>query len=240
MSILPPYINIYIALCQEGLEAHEVFGNVTKTHAICYLKRFFLPKTLAVLNKFAIFAEIFANSCLPPTTFSTLMTSNNIKLITTYYAANMMELRAYTNKILNDEEEAKDVVQECFVRLVALQQPILPATLPAMVHNMVRNMAVSMVRRRAIVREYQKVQSAASLRSAEHLEARIVASDLMALLAERIAALPADCRTIYEMNLYDGIKVSEIAQRLNVKYKYAEKKLGKARREVRKALRNVG
>ena len=57
------------------------------------------------------------------------MTSNNIKLITTYYAANMMELRAYTNKILNDEEEAKDVVQECFVRLVALQQPILPATL---------------------------------------------------------------------------------------------------------------
>ena len=57
MSILPPYINIYIALCQEGLEAHEVFGNVTKTHAICYLKRFFLPKTLAVLNKFAIFAE---------------------------------------------------------------------------------------------------------------------------------------------------------------------------------------
>lgn len=168
------------------------------------------------------------------------MPKNNIGLITDYYATNLVELRLYADKILNDTEEAKDVVQECFMRLIDMENQIIPLTMPSMIHNMVRNMSVSVIRRKAILREYKRMKSASTVCMTEHLETRIVATDLVSKISKRIESLPGDCRTIYEMNLYEGMKVGEIASRLNIGYKYAEKKLGKARSEVRKALRNVG
>ena len=47
-------------------------------------------------------------------------------IITEYYVANLNELRLYANKILDDLEDAKDVVQECFVRMLGMKQSIIP------------------------------------------------------------------------------------------------------------------
>lgn len=167
------------------------------------------------------------------------MPKRTMDTITEYYAKNLDELRSFANKILNDTEESKDVVQECFARLLTMRDSIIPTSVPALVHNMVRNVAISIVRHRAIVRQYNKVETATTSAATESFEVRIVASDLAQEIARHIEALPDKCRTIYQMSIYDGMKLGEIATALDVKYKYAEKQLGKARKIVRKGLRNV-
>ena len=90
------------------------------------------------------------------------MARTKFDTIADYYAENLEGLRLFANKILNDTEEAKDVVQECFVRLLAIEDSISLVSMPALVHNMLRNAAVSVVRHRAIARQYNKVESAAT------------------------------------------------------------------------------
>ena len=160
-------------------------------------------------------------------------------IITEYYVANLNELRLYANKILDDLEDAKDVVQECFVRMLGMKQSIIPLTLPAMAHSMVRNKAISIVRRKAVARQYNKTVTAVAERQAEHTELRLVMADMVNVAESKIASLPPAYRQIYEMNLYDGMQVKEISETLGLKYKYVDKKLGKARTLVRKGLRNV-
>ena len=73
----------------------------------------------------------------------------------------------------------------------------------------------------------------------EHLEARIMAKDMLDKANDQITALPDQCRQIYKLNIYEGMKVAEIAEKLQINYRYAEKQLGIARKIVRKGLRNV-
>ncbi|MGN0283140.1 MAG: RNA polymerase sigma factor [Prevotella sp.] len=167
------------------------------------------------------------------------MPKSNVEIISSYYAENLDELRLYANKILDDFEESKDVVQQCFVCILEMRQPIIQQTIPAMIHEIIRNSAISIVRRKAIIRKYNSKETASALRTTEHLETRMVAKDIVNHLNRRIDNLPQDCQTIYAMNIYGGMKVGEIASALKIKYKYAEKQLGKARKMVRKGLRNV-
>lgn len=167
------------------------------------------------------------------------MAKSTFDTISEFYVTNVEELRSFANKILNDTEEAKDVVQRCFLRLLTMHEEVVPVALPALLHNMVRNAAINVVKHRAIVRQYNKVESASTSVSSESPEVRIVASDLVSKVARRIDMLPEMCRTIYEMNVYGGMKLGEIATTLNLKYKFAEKQLGMARKIVRKGLRNV-
>jgi RNA polymerase sigma-70 factor (ECF subfamily) len=53
-----------------------------------------------------------------------------------------------------------------------------------------------------------------------------------------LARLPEACCNIYRLHIYDGMKVSDIAQQLALPYKQVENRLGQARKAVRQQLRN--
>ena len=167
------------------------------------------------------------------------MVESTFDTIADFYATNVEELRMFANKLLNDTEEAKDVVQQCFVRLLCMKQTIIPDTLNALAHDMVRKSAISLLRRKATARRYYEAETANTPSTYDCLEARIAAKDLAQMAAQEISRLPEKCRSIYEMSLYEGMKVGEIASALHIKYKYAEKQLGTARKTIRESLRNV-
>ena len=54
-----------------------------------------------------------------------------------------------------------------------------------------------------------------------------------------LARLPQLCRQVYRLHIYDGMKVSEIAERLQLPYKQVEYRLGQARKEVRRMMRRA-
>ena len=75
----------------------------------------------------------------------------------------------------------------------------------------------------------------------ERLEVRSVESvysarEIMERIEHGLARLPENCREIYRMHIYGGMKVSEISQQLDEGYKSVEHRLGLARKTIRQYL----
>ena len=58
----------------------------------------------------------------------------------------------------------------------------------------------------------------------------------MEQLERGLARLPENCREIYRLHIYDGMKVGEISRELGEGYKSVEHRLGAARKAMRQYL----
>ena len=69
------------------------------------------------------------------------------------------------------------------------------------------------------------------------MESIISAQQLIERMEHSLARLSEECRTVYRLHIYNGMKVSEISQQLSLPYKQVENRLGIARKTVRQQLK---
>ena len=67
-------------------------------------------------------------------------------------------------------------------------------------------------------------------------ESILSAREVMEQLERGLARLPENCREIYRLHIYDGMKVGEISRELGEGYKSVEHRLGAARKAIRQYL----
>ena len=158
------------------------------------------------------------------------------KLIETYYMDHRDELLAYVSSRLGGSEESEDVVQNVFLRLLTSDKMITPITLPALVYTMTRNLISDFYRRRHSYEEFEHFIKG-SPDGADSVESIFSATELTELLERGLARIPENCREVYRMHIYGGMKVSEISQTLGEGYKSVENRLGVARKAVRQYLK---
>ena len=173
---------------------------------------------------------------------------NNNQLLSYYYSQHRDELLSFiavrispaTGRSVTmqaDANEAEDMVQDIFLRLLRSHQLITPQTLPALVYKMARNAVSDYYRRRHVHEAYEHY-----LRHSDYtddtLESVYSAQQIMEHMERSLARLPKACCEIYHLHIYDGMKVSDIAQQLALPYKQVENRLGQARKMVRQQLRS--
>ena len=157
---------------------------------------------------------------------------NNNELISNYYARHRGEIIDFITVRVADADEAEDMVQDLFLRLLRSRQLITPITLPCLVYTMARHSIADYYRRRRIRDEYEHFLTK-NTDSIEEMESVISAHQLMERMERTLARLPEACGRIYRLHIYDGLKVSDIAQQLALPYKQVENRLGQARKAVR-------
>ena len=118
------------------------------------------------------------------------------------------ELLAFVSSRLNSSMEAEDIVQNVFLRLLTTDKMITAVTLPAFVCS-----------------------------DEDSMESVFSAREIMERLERGLVRLPENCREIYRLHIYGGMKVSEISQQLGEGYKSVEHRLGAARKAMRCYLR---
>ena len=160
---------------------------------------------------------------------------NNNQLISNYYAAHRDELLSFIAVRITNAVEAEDLVQDIFLRLLRGHHLITPDTLPALIYTMARHAVSDYYRRRRIYEEYEHYIKRSDCTS--EIESLISARQLMERMERSLARLPQACCEIYRLHIYDGMKVSDIAQELSLPYKQVENRLGQARKAVRQQLR---
>lgn len=161
---------------------------------------------------------------------------NNNQLISIYYSLHRDELLAYASSRLGDKDEAEDVVQNVFLRLLVSNQLLTEQTLPALVFTICRNLVSDIFRRRASRHEFEHYIQHADNDKAS-MESVFFANDIIARMEQGLARIPENCRHIYKMHILDGMRVSEISLETGEKYKTIENRLGIARRQMRQFLR---
>lgn len=164
----------------------------------------------------------------------------NNQLLSNYYSMHRDELVSFIAVRTVDAIEAEDIVQDIFLHLLRGQQLITPQTLPSLLYTMARHAVSDYYRRRHVHEEYEhyiQTSDFSCQTSDDSVESVFSAQQLMERMERSLARLPKACCEIYRLHIYDGMKVSDIAQELSLPYKQVENRLGQARKAVRQQLR---
>lgn len=157
---------------------------------------------------------------------------NNYLLIQDYYSRHHEHLTHYAIKCQMSMEDAKDMVQETFLRLLSSDKMINKVTLPALVHSVLSNLIKDYWRHRVYVDLHERYIKHSSSRSEDGMSL-ISMHETELWLQKSIAKLDEKNCKIYRLNMEEGKKVTEISQILQIKSKTVENRLSMARKEVR-------
>ncbi len=158
------------------------------------------------------------------------------QLITNYYIAHRDELLAVASSRLGDSCLAEDIVQDVFLRLLSTDKMITEVTLPALVYTITRNLINDYYRRHTTYEQYEHyIKGVCS--EVTTMESVFSAFEIKEHLERGLVRLPENCREIYRLHIYGGMKVGEISRELGEGYKSVEHRLGTARKVMREYLR---
>ena len=160
---------------------------------------------------------------------------NKFDTIAQYYDLHRSELIGFATVRLGNRCEAEDVVHDAFLRIMTNQALISPVTLPCLVHTVVRRLVTDRFRHRSVEQQYEhRLHTSAA--AADDVESVFSASEITEQLERCIARLPENCRNVYRLHIYGGMKTAEISQTTGEAYRSVEHRLGIARKQVRQHL----
>ena len=163
---------------------------------------------------------------------------NKHQLISNYYSLHRAELLAYASTRLGDYEDAEDLVQNTFLRILTSDMLVTEQTLPALVFTICRNLVTDYYRHRAYRHEYEHYIQGSN-DGGMSMESVFYAADIIEAMERGMIHIPEHCRNIYRMHILGGMRVSEISEQTGEKYKTVENRLGLARKQMRNYLRAV-
>jgi RNA polymerase sigma-70 factor (ECF subfamily) len=140
-------------------------------------------------------------------------------------------------KILKDEDEAKDVVQELFTTLWVKREEInLTSTLASYLFASVRNRVLDIIAHRTVKGKY--IDSLAEfIEKGEWItDQQVREKELSELIEKEIALLPAKMRQVFELNRFKQYSYNEIAQELQISDKTVKKQIHNALQILRRKL----
>jgi RNA polymerase sigma-70 factor (ECF subfamily) len=109
-------------------------------------------------------------------------------------------------------------------------------TLPALVYTTTSHLIISYLRRRAHHEQYEHIIRHSSMMETTSTESVFSVQEITERLEHGLARLPENCREVYRLHIYGGMKVSEISTHLGEDYKSVEHRLGAARNAIRQYL----
>ncbi len=165
-----------------------------------------------------------------------LLQTNALQAIELIYIKYHRPLFLTAYRILTDEEEAKDVVQEVFIKFWESRSKLeIKSSLHAYLHRAVINTALNHLQK-------SKKTSSTSLEKSYHISNPATAQPLMKeeleeAIQQAIQGLPTRCRLVFSLNRFEGLSYKEIAASLSISSKAVEKDMMKALKLLREYLK---
>ena len=145
---------------------------------------------------------------------------------------------------LDDEDEAKGVVQDAFVKLWEIRHELNPeSNLRNFLFTLVKNNCLNILKRRQILlKHHEKIRwmemhfqyESLSRMGYDYLEF----NELKEKIDIAVSNLPEHCRMVFEMSRFQELKNREIADKLGVTQKTIEAHLTKALKILRNDLKD--
>lgn len=159
------------------------------------------------------------------------------QLIADSYERYHLSVYRFFCRRIEDQEDAKDLSQDVFLRLMNYSKLLLPETIKSFIFTIAHNLLTDYLRR-----HYHKIDFLSYIydmapRATEEVESRVVAADLLSLEHRRVQALPPQRKTVYLMSRFEEKSVADIAATLHLSYRTVENHLFAGRKAVRAYMR---
>ncbi|PTN08600.1 RNA polymerase sigma factor [Mangrovibacterium marinum] len=143
-------------------------------------------------------------------------------------------IRRYIYYRSGNRELATDVAQEAFMKLWEKQLPYREKENVGLLYKMASDLFVSRYRHQQVEWEYQKKLTLDV--ETQSPEDELEYGELKSRYEEALGALSEKQRTVFLLSRLDGLKYSEIAERLEVSVKAVEKRMSAALSQLRQKL----
>ncbi|MCS5490623.1 RNA polymerase sigma-70 factor [Algoriphagus limi] len=144
----------------------------------------------------------------------------------------------YAFSILNDREEAEEVVQNSFVRIWEKRKDIsIQTSAKAYLYRVVRNSCLNEIKHQKVKIQHQEWSKMDSDRLELASDTMAIRGELEQKIKEAMQKLPEQCRLIFSLSRFEELKYKEIADQLNISIKTVENQMGKALKIMREELK---
>jgi len=153
------------------------------------------------------------------------------------FRSSYVSLVKYAKTLVRDQDTAEEIVQDLFVKLWQEKEKMnIESSLNGYLFRSVHNRCLHYIEHKKIVERHAEEMASGQKGNSEDPSEILHYKDLQDRIARIIERLPERCGKIFCMSRFEGLKYSEIAERLSVSVKTVEASMGKALKEFRKAL----
>lgn len=139
-----------------------------------------------------------------------------------------------TLKMVKDEDEAQEILQDVFIRIWKNRENIdTGKTFQSYLFSVAQNLVRDFFRRAALDRKMQAVLIAQSTELYDHIESNLYFKESTALLESAIEALPLQRQRIYTLCKIEGKSYDEVAEIMGITVSTVGNQLVKANRSVK-------
>lgn len=155
--------------------------------------------------------------------------------------------RIYSNKmyyfalgLLKDQEISRDLVQEVFVNLWEKRSQVdLNKNFNNYIYTIIYNSVRKYFRKKAIETKAIVHLLKNSPEVIEGVDAIVIYDELLELASKSIENLPPKRKIVYKLSKQEGLKIKEIASKLNISTRTAENHLAKALKYLKEELSSI-
>jgi RNA polymerase sigma-70 factor, ECF subfamily len=141
----------------------------------------------------------------------------------------------YAQKYVGDADTAKEIVQEFFVRLYEKRNAlVIDTSLKSYFYRSIYNSCINYISHVEMRNRHIKNLTVQS--ENDFSENQIALIELQNRIYEYVEDMPDQCRRIFKMNRFEGLRNDQIAEKLGISKRTVETQISKALRTLRKKL----
>lgn len=137
-------------------------------------------------------------------------------------------------KMLGDDEEAKDVVQEMFIKIWETRKSItVNTTVESYIFRSIRHKVIDFIRHQKTISRYLDSLESYMEKGTAALDESYIEKETLALFKKEVANLPARMREVFDLSRNQGLSHKQIAEQLNISEHTVKKQINKAIKQMR-------
>jgi RNA polymerase sigma-70 factor (ECF subfamily) len=153
------------------------------------------------------------------------------------FRSSYVSLVRYAKTLIKDHDTAEEIVQDLFFRLWKDKDKLqIESSLNGYLYRAVHNRCLHHIDHNRVVEKYAREMAVMEQETNESPTDIIHYRELQAKIAAILERLPEKCGKIFCMSRFEGLKYSEIAEKLSISIKTVEANMGRALKEFRKIL----
>jgi RNA polymerase sigma-70 factor (ECF subfamily) len=144
-----------------------------------------------------------------------------------FFRATLAPLQRYLSRLIGSRDEAQDIAQDAYRRVFSVMRERAIEHPRALLYTTARHLALDELKHRSRS-PFEHASVDRALCAAPGIEAMVMAREEAALLEAAIHRLPEECRAVLLLRTGEQLTHREVAARLGLTPKQAEKRLHRA------------
>lgn len=149
-----------------------------------------------------------------------------------------LRLCSFSNKFIHDPEQSHDIVSDAFLKIWENRKNIDPEnSLVSLAFKITQNLSLNHLRNKKVQSKYIDILQFTYCENCDTSNYDFfLVNELESKIESAIIKIPPQCRKIFELSRFEGLKYSQIAERMNLSIKTVEVQISKALKILRKEL----